>query len=204
MAVSGETWKVAELEEVLAGEKEEVVTGEIDEVVTGDMDELGTGLEEAGLDDRLEVGTDYCIWIAKKVAAMRKEQIQSMEGGWMRCANCRKRGSLRCAACFMTTYCGLECHEKDWGEGHRGRCRQIRKEFVEVVLEPTDKDKTEGPLLYFTVVVSVCSLQSDLYIYNKDDSEAGLMVRQVRRRRTMSSGRWWRSRAWCWSWTRLG
>ena len=47
------------------------------------------------------------------------EQIQSMEGGWMRCASCGKRGSLRCAACYMTTYCGLECHEKNWGEGHR-------------------------------------------------------------------------------------
>ena len=32
------------------------------------------------------------------------------------------------------------------------RCREIRKEFVEVVLEPEDKDKTECPLAYFTVV----------------------------------------------------
>ena len=96
----------------------------------------------------------------------------------MRCASCGNKGSLRCAACYMTTYCGLECHEKDWGEGHRGKCRQIRKEFVEVVLEPRDKDKTEPPLLYFTVSVSAKSLLSELYICNKDDSMEGYLFRQ--------------------------
>ena len=68
-----------------------------------------------------EEESDYDIWIRKRKAAMRKEQKKSMEGGWMRCAYCRKRGGLRCAACLMTTYCGLECHEKDWREGHIAR-----------------------------------------------------------------------------------
>ena len=128
-----ETCKKTELgdrkEEIAAGEVEELVAGKMEELVTGEVAEQGNGLDERA---------DYEIMVRKRVAAMRKEQVKAMEGGWMRCASCRKRGSLRCAACYMTTYCGLECHEKHWREGHRGRCREIRKEFVEVVLEPED------------------------------------------------------------------
>ena len=84
-------------------------------------EEVVAELERAMLATGYEERAAYDIRIEKEKAAMRKEQKRSTEGGWMRCASCRKRGSLRCAGCFMTTYCGLECHEKDWGEGHRGQ-----------------------------------------------------------------------------------
>ena len=79
----------------------------------------------------------------------------------------------------MTTYCGLECHEKDWGEGHRGRCMQIRKEFVEVGLELDDwyddGDEPEAP--YLTVKVEVCSLDHRIWIDSTDGSVDGYLVR---------------------------
>ena len=172
--VAGEVTELGDrMEETAAGEVEELVTGDANEV-----EELVAGLEGAELGNGLDERADYRIMIRKKMAAMRKEQIKAMEGGWMRFASCGKKGSLRCAACYMTTYCGLECHEKHWGEGHRGRCRQVRKEFVEVVLDPAEKDRAEGPLLYFTVVVTVRSLDSYICIYNKDDSVAGFLDRQ--------------------------
>ena len=80
MAVSWESLKVAKLEEVVAGKVEELETGEVEELVTGEESE-------------------FYIMIRNKAAAMRKEQMKSTEGWWMRCASCRKRGSLRWAAC---------------------------------------------------------------------------------------------------------
>jgi hypothetical protein len=156
---------------------EEIVTSKMEEIGTGKMERVGNCIRWPGESSK-EWGESiaYEVRMKKERAAMRTEQKRKIEG-WMRCASCGKRGSLRCAACYMTTYCGLECHVKDWGEGHRGRCRQVRKEFVEVVLDPADKDKTEPPLLYFTVVVTVRSLDSYLCIFNKDWL-AGFLDRQ--------------------------
>ena len=168
-------------------------------------EEVVAELERAMLATGYEEMDAYDIRIEKEKAAMRKEQKRSTEGGWMRCASCRKRGSLRCAGCFMTTYCGLECHEKDWGEGHRGRCRQVRKEFVkvfldddwdeEVFLEQSDwddedeegedeegedeegEDETEAPLPYFTVKVQVSSIAGVIWVVSKDKIVWGVLGR---------------------------
>ena len=43
---------------------------------------------------------------------------------------------------------------------------------------PEDKNQPECPLSYFTVLVSVSSLQRDIWINNKDDSMVGFLDRE--------------------------
>ena len=111
----------------------------------------------------------YSLQMEKEKAAMRK--MQKLETGWMRCAGCGGKGKKRCAACFMTTYCSLECHVKDWEEGHRGRCREVRKEFVELVLYPDHENETNTPRPLFTV--QAFNLDSEIVIRNRDESVFG-------------------------------
>ena len=114
----------------------------------------------------------YGIQVEKELAAMRKKQ--KLEVGQMMCAGCGGKGSRRCIACFITTYCSLECHVKDWEEGHRGRCKQVREEEVEVVLDPENEDDTKTPRPFFTVkVYNLVELGSKILIRNKDESVFG-------------------------------
>ena len=143
------------------------------------------GLESAGLGYRTEEEeiSEYDLRIGKEKAAMRKEQKLRMEGGWMRCAGCGKVGNRRCAGCFMTIYCDLECHKKHWWKGHRARCREVRKEFVEVVLKTEFSEEYEEyrmesiPKSYFTVLVSVNSRFSEIFVMNEDSSVVGDLSR---------------------------
>jgi len=45
------------------------------------------------------------------------------------CGTCGTNGKLRtCAACGVVRYCSPECQKKDWKEGHRVACAQIKEE----------------------------------------------------------------------------
>ena len=225
--VTGEVEEVVigKVKELVTGKVDKVVIGKVEEVVTGDMEALGASKKEPvtvapvtshGVDEEVVAGLDGTghddhVWpyaayhsrIEKEKAAMRKQQKRSYEGGWMTCASCRKRGSLRCAACIMTTYCSLDCHVKDWGEGHRARCREVRKEFVEVVLDPweddsedesedegedecedkdecEDEDETKPLLYYFTLKVEETKSWSKLLVYNNYDDDNSVLGELVR------------------------
>ena len=70
----------------------------------------------------------------------------------------------------MTTYCSLEYHMKDLGEGHRGRCRHVRVEFLEVVLDPED----EGDEIVWIVESLSETRQEHLWRRSPARSEEGL------------------------------
>ena len=46
------------------------------------------------------------------------------------CGTCgTKEGKLRvCAACGVVRYCSPACQKKDWKEGHRDACAQLKEE----------------------------------------------------------------------------
>jgi hypothetical protein len=58
---------------------------------------------------------------------------------------------------------------KNWGKGQRGRCRQVRDEFVEVVLDPLDEgdDEDETKSLWPLFIVKMYNLDSGIIIRNK-------------------------------------
>ena len=174
MAVIGMSLKVDEIEEVVAVRMGELVTVEVEEVMAGELEEVVAGeVEEVvtGLGDGLDEMSVYDIQAQEEIAAMKKRQKMTTEGGWMRCASCGVWGKGE------PEVRGLECHVKDWGEGHRARCRQIRKEFVEIILDPLDTDKSKVPLSYFTVQIQVSSQDSEILVYSKDDSVFGDLLR---------------------------
>ena len=81
-------------------------------------------------------------------------------------------------ACFLTTYCSLECHQKHWMEGHRRRCNEIRSEFVEVVLKPDlDGLETSCPKLCFIIQVVKNARDNKMLIFTEDDSVMGDVFR---------------------------
>ena len=99
-------------------------------------EEMVVLLERMGLGGSKEEREEMAIQQAKFVveeAARRKEQKREAgaEAGWKRCSCCGKKGSvsMRCTGCCMVYYCSQECQRQDWGEGHRQKCKEVRKEF---------------------------------------------------------------------------
>ena len=129
--------------------------------------------------------------VEKEEAAMRKEQKREAEaeGGWKSCTWCgKRRGSKRCSACWTVFYCSQECQRNAWREGHKDKCKDVRKKFKEIVLLPIQEvepmrkmceamNKMPESEAVFKAKVTVVSPGSTITIHNKEMTIIGELAR---------------------------
>ena len=93
-------------------------------------------------------------------------------------------------------YCSKECQQKDWKEGHKIRCKEIRGQFREFTLAPSNRffkdveikmkkvSETMGkklsslPKPHFVVKVDFYTENNIFHIFNEDLSVVGVLNRK--------------------------
>ena len=151
-------------------------------------------LERAGLGDSREEVVEAVY--KTQLDSLREHLEKHVEGKVEPCASCgSKEGNRRCTGCFEANYCSKKCQVKAWGEGHRSECKEVRKQYREVILHTeiagpdgvrktrgvfdsiNRKERLETPRSRFPVTVWVWSLEDLITIHNKDSSLFGVMDR---------------------------
>ena len=132
----------------------------------------------------------------------REKEYQEIEEekNKQNCPGCGGEWKYRCSGCSLELYCGKTCQVKMWKEGHKTKCKEIRKEFMMVrfrtipmseIAEICDlqkrikkfcesKEKKESSTVKFVVKV-VYDNESNpnfIFVQNEDDSVFGGLPRK--------------------------